>query len=1153
MDTFMRATNIERNSRVLRSHARAAREAQSLVRNSVAAGVSVEEGGNMPDVNRAHPGATLSNLNYNRPSCSRGPPTSTSSREASTASSLNETVVAYRPTLKILQLNMRGARTVNDELRVCMDERSADVALVQEPYCLEGNLPGLGLATRVVLSERNGEGFQRGLAAIVVRNSDLTVVRIEHLCDSHCVCAYVTGAFGDLYVVSMYCQFGDPDFARYLARLARILQELKGTRVVIAADVNARSPMWGGSCHDERGEMLELFCASYNLTVLNEPGNPSTFSSGRGESNIDVTLVTENVISSVESWKVLVNETTSDHRVIEIVLGRGGESNSEQVLPLQKGRFLTKKADWEQFQKVLMEIRARTMPSVSYNGAEDVERAAILMENVIIEACETVMKVKRWHAKSVPWWTRGLTYARRQTCRTRAAFQRQRDPIKREVRRAKYLKTRKAYFKAVRKAKLASWRELVSKAGNDEPWGVIYRIITKKYTPTVAMSSIRTTNGPTMRWEDTAETLLNALIPDDSPEDDTPEQHAIRYADARTHNVADSPEFSQVELSKAVDGLKNGKCPGLDRIEVEVVKRSYGCLGSDLLKLCNACLKYGVFPARWKVGSIVTLLKGPEKDACDPKSYRPICLLSVLGKVLEKLILVRLTPTLLDPRFCSEVQYGFRSGKSTEDALIRFRELVRDRPEKYVMALSFDISGAFDNVWWPSVKKCLRDRGCPSNLYGLMVDYFAKRVVKIVSKHGVVEKEVTKGCPQGSILGPSCWNLVFDGLLRRLSDDNVECEPTAYADDILVVIYGSSRVELQEKGQKVADLVINWCNGEKLRLSAAKSEMMLVKGKLSLSRPPVIKLYGVNLKLKTTMKYLGVNFDAGLGIRTHVERVSGKVRGLFNRLAAVAKARWGLGFRALRILYRGLLVPIVTYAAAGWADLLNVRTRRELLSAQRQVLLRVTKSYRTVSTAAIAVIAGEIPIDLAITERACLYKYRKNVDFTLGELTYSQGVVSVNGAEVTIRAALRKEVMNRWQERWQNADKGRTTFEYFEDVRMRAQSPWIVVDHYVNQFLSGHGDFRSKLFKFALAEDDGCRCGAVETPQHLLFECPIYDHQRGVLKRESELAGLEWPVAISDLVSKKLFRSFSRFARDVLRLKESGRQDHGTLAERLER
>ena len=121
----------------------------------------------------------------------------------------------------------------------------------------------------------------------------------------------------------------------------------------------------------------------------------------------------------------------------------------------------------------------------------------------------------------------------------------------------------------------------------------------------------------------------------------------------------------------------------------------------QLVRLFNGCLRWGIFPASWNVGFPRVPLKGEGKDEKDPKSYRPICLFSVIGKLFEEIIKSRLDWTSLAPGWIFSRQFGFTAGKSTEDAIVELRRTVDASEHRYVVALLFDISVAFDYVWCP--------------------------------------------------------------------------------------------------------------------------------------------------------------------------------------------------------------------------------------------------------------------------------------------------------------------------------------------------------------------------------------------------------------------------------------------------------------------
>ena len=106
----------------------------------------------------------------------------------------------------------------------------------------------------------------------------------------------------------------------------------------------------------------------------------------------------------------------------------------------------------------------------------------------------------------------------------------------------------------------------------------------------------------------------------------------------------------------------------------------------------NFGVTFGLFPKEWKTGKLIIFSKGSDEDLTRSGSYRPICLLSVLVKILESRMAKRLK-ILIQPQL-DDTQFCFRKERPTEDAIYMFKQIIKD-----ALAILLDIKNAFKTVW----------------------------------------------------------------------------------------------------------------------------------------------------------------------------------------------------------------------------------------------------------------------------------------------------------------------------------------------------------------------------------------------------------------------------------------------------------------------
>ena len=189
---------------------------------------------------------------------------------------------------------------------------------------------------------------------------------------------------------------------RYLGFLSNILKELRGKKILFGIDSNAKSPLWGSDVTNQLGEIVENFIAEYNLPVLNNSTTP-TFSSVRGNANIDITLVTDNLFPYISSWSVFPGVMTSDHRVLKTRIKLRDTTEIGESEKPQPRRFLLTRVDRERFDRCLKESVDTILSGIEITDEESVECLANSISKAIRDACEASMSRKKLSKKSHPW------------------------------------------------------------------------------------------------------------------------------------------------------------------------------------------------------------------------------------------------------------------------------------------------------------------------------------------------------------------------------------------------------------------------------------------------------------------------------------------------------------------------------------------------------------------------------------------------------------------------------------------------------------------------------------------------------------------------------------------------------------------------------
>ena len=159
-------------------------------------------------------------------------------------------------------------------------------------------------------------------------------------------------------------------------------------------------------------------------------------------------------------------------------------------------------------------------------------------------------------------------------------------------------------------------------------------------------------------------------------------------------------EITYDEIEKALKNLKNNKACGIDKILNEHIKYSYMSLKHVYFKLFNLILDKGIFPKSWSSGIIHPVYKN-KGDPTIPSNYRPITLLSCLGKLFTSILNTRLHKYVESNNIIHDYQSGFRKGFSTTDNMFLLHSLIQlaFKSKQKLFCAFIDLKQAFDTVW----------------------------------------------------------------------------------------------------------------------------------------------------------------------------------------------------------------------------------------------------------------------------------------------------------------------------------------------------------------------------------------------------------------------------------------------------------------------
>ena len=372
------------------------------------------------------------------------------------------------------------------------------------------------------------------------------------------------------------------------------------------------------------------------------------------------------------------------------------------------------------------------------------------------------------------------------------------------------------------------------------------------------------------------------------------------------------------KVLKYLSSMDSCKATGTDNIGPRLLKFAAPYIADDISYICNHSINSATFPRKWKEAKVSPLHKNGPHD--DVNNYRPISILPVLSKVLEKHVHDCLSAYLKEYNLLHKTQSGFRSQHSCETALVQMIDTWLNAMDngKMIGVVLVDFEKAFDLVDHQILLSKLKLYGIDREALNWFSTYLAHRRQQVSINDNKSDFEtVTFGVPQGSILGPLLFLLFINDL--PLYVNNVSAD--LYADDTTLYDVQNSVEMIEHNLQTGLNQLHIWCKSNGMVLNSAKTKVMLIticqKRQRLASSNLHLKYSDESLKMISNDKILGVFVDNNLIWSDHVKHICKKIS---SYIWLLSKMKYFLSQEHRVQFYKSYIQPHIDFCNIVWVN-----------------------------------------------------------------------------------------------------------------------------------------------------------------------------------------------------------------------------------------
>ena len=391
--------------------------------------------------------------------------------------------------------------------------------------------------------------------------------------------------------------------------------------------------------------------------------------------------------------------------------------------------------------------------------------------------------------------------------------------------------------------------------------------------------------------------------------------------------------------------MKQTGTRGIDNLDGIILKLSAPVIADTLTYLYNMCLDKCYFPKILKQAKVIPLFKSGNK--LDPSNYRPISIVSLLSKPLEKHINEYMTRHVSKYDLIHPSQSGFRSNHSCHTALINLVDewLTNINDLKLTGILFIDFTKAFDIIDHTLLLRKLTLYKFSDHALSLIKSFLTDRYQSVfINNKQSNFLPLHFGVPQGSVLGPLLFVLYVNDLPLHIKDP---CE--LFADDTSIHSNHSDINQLSINLQENVDQLVHWTELNHMCLNEKKTKCMVVtsRQKRQNLKDPMSPIYIGDRPIEEvdSHKLLGINIDNNLTWQSHITTLSKRIS---QKIFQLSKIKNFLDRNARKHFYHAFIQTCIDYSSTIF-DTSSANTMKPLLRGHKRALKLVLHKSSTLT------------------------------------------------------------------------------------------------------------------------------------------------------------------------------------------------------------